>query len=150
MPETPGTRLTSLGPIGRLGLWSVTHGRLVLMFWVLLALGLGALLPRLEHSLSGAGWQASGSESVRARAAIQAADPPASSYALAVVLHGPRAFGKDPAFAAAVSRVERTLRADPAVQDVLSPARSGRISPDGRTVVVVGGRCPGGASELVP
>ena len=56
--------VTPVGPLGRLGRWTATHGKLVALAWVALALPLGLLAPRVEHALSGAGWEASGSESV--------------------------------------------------------------------------------------
>lgn len=61
---------SALGPMGRLGRWTATHVRAVVLIWVALAIGLGAFAPRVEHALSGAGWEASGSESVQAREAI--------------------------------------------------------------------------------
>jgi RND superfamily putative drug exporter len=46
----------AVGPIGRIGRWSATRFRWVVAAWVVLALGLGFLAPRVETSLSGAGW----------------------------------------------------------------------------------------------
>ena len=65
--------MSDLGPIGRLGRWAATHFRVGLVaLGVLIAVGLGVLAPRVEHALSGAGWQANGSESVEARELIDA------------------------------------------------------------------------------
>ena len=55
------------GPLGRLGIWVTGHAKLVTGVWLLLIIGLGAFAPQVEHNLSGAGWQADGSESVAAR-----------------------------------------------------------------------------------
>ncbi len=41
--------------------------------WVVIAAGLGFFAPRAEHALSGAGWEASDSESVAARDKIDSA-----------------------------------------------------------------------------
>ncbi|MGB0099786.1 MAG: MMPL family transporter, partial [Nocardioides sp.] len=57
----------SAGPLGRLGLWVTSHGKLVAIVWALLIVGLGLFAPQVEKNLSGAGWQANGSESVAAR-----------------------------------------------------------------------------------
>ncbi len=62
--------------------------RLVVLVWAVVAVGLGALAPRAEHALSGAGWEASGSESVAAREAIDASFEGQGGYALMVVVHG--------------------------------------------------------------
>ncbi|TAL16764.1 MAG: hypothetical protein EPN99_12390, partial [Frankiales bacterium] len=55
------------GPLGRLGLWTSAHLRIVLIAWAVVAVGLGAFAPKVEHALAGAGWEASGSESVQTR-----------------------------------------------------------------------------------
>lgn len=62
--------MTTLGPIGRLGRYTATHIRLVAIAWALVAVGLGVLAPKVEKALSGAGWEATGSESVAARKVI--------------------------------------------------------------------------------
>ena len=59
------------GPLGRLGVWVTDHARLTTVVWILLIVGLGAFAPRVESQLSGAGWQADGSESVAARQLAQ-------------------------------------------------------------------------------
>ena len=67
-PTAPPT----VGPLGRLGGWTAGHVRIVAIAWALVALALGAFAPKVETALSGAGWQANGSESVQARKLIQA------------------------------------------------------------------------------
>ena len=52
-----------------------------------LALGFGILAPRVEHALSGAGWQANGSESVQARDAIDRSLGGNGGYAIQVSVH---------------------------------------------------------------
>ena len=59
--------MSAVGPIGRLGRWTATHFRLVAAAWILIAVAAGVFAPRVEHALSGAGWEATGSESVEAR-----------------------------------------------------------------------------------
>jgi RND superfamily putative drug exporter len=81
--------VSPLGPIGRLGYWMAGHVRLVVIMWVVIAVGLGAFAPKAEHALSGAGWEASGSESVAAREAIDESFGGQGSYALMAVVSGP-------------------------------------------------------------
>jgi RND superfamily putative drug exporter len=64
-----GPRL-QVGAIGRLGGWTAGHFRIVAAAWVVVAVGLGVLAPRVETALSGAGWETTGSESVQARQLI--------------------------------------------------------------------------------
>ena len=61
-----------VGPIGRLGRWTADHIRVVAIAWACIAVAFGVSAPKVESALSGAGWQANGSESVHARQLIQA------------------------------------------------------------------------------
>jgi RND superfamily putative drug exporter len=121
--------VTPVGPIGRLGRWTADHVRLVVIAWVAIALGLGAFAPWAEHALSGAGWEASGSESVAARAEIERSFEGQSGYALMAVVHG------DGDLDATSSEVARLLAADPRVTGVAPP----QVSEDGRTIVLSAG-----------
>ena len=131
--------MTDVGPIGRLGRYTATHFRVVVIAWAVIALGLGFLAPRVEKALSGAGWEASGSESVQARQLINQNFNGLSAYGLMVVVHSPNATVSDPSFAAAVGAVERKLRADNAVRTVVPPRPGVSISPDGHTAIVQAG-----------
>ncbi|HSD24817.1 MAG TPA: MMPL family transporter [Solirubrobacterales bacterium] len=128
--------MTEVGPIGRLGRYTATHFRVVLIGWAVIALGLGFLAPRAEKALSGAGWEASGSQSVQARHLIDRNFNGLSSYGLMVVVHSPGAQVGDPSFDAAVAAVERKLRSDRAVRAVVPPRPGASISPDGHTAIV--------------
>jgi len=121
--------VTAVGPIGRLGRWTASHVQLVVVAWAVVAIGLGALAPRAEHALSGAGWEANGSESVQAREAIDASFSGQGSYALMVVVRGNGDL--DPTIERAAALVE----ADARVTAVAPPQRSD----DGRTVVLAAG-----------
>src|SRR5436305_14075052 len=59
--------MTHIGVLGHLGRYTATHFRVVLIAWMLVAVVLGLFGTRVEHALSGAGWEASGSQSVQAR-----------------------------------------------------------------------------------
>jgi len=129
----------AVGPIGRLGRFTATHVRVTLAGWLVVALLLGLFAPRVETALSGAGWEASGSQSVQARAQIDRHFGGLSGYGLMVVVHSAARTAGDPAFRATIVRVERTLRADPAVADVLAPVPGVSLSRDGRTAIVQAG-----------
>ena len=75
------------GPLGRLGVWVTDHARLVTVVWLLLIVGLGAFAPKVEANLSGAGWQADGSESVAVRELAQEHFGGNASSAIQVVVH---------------------------------------------------------------
>ncbi len=131
--------MTRVGPIGRLGRYTATHFRVVMIGWVVIALGLGFLAPRVEKALSGAGWETSGSQSVQARQLIDRNFQGLSSYGLMVVVHSQTASAGDPSFDSAVAAVERKLRADRAVSTVVPPRPGASISPDGHTAIVQAG-----------
>ncbi|HSD25190.1 MAG TPA: MMPL family transporter, partial [Solirubrobacterales bacterium] len=128
--------MTDVGPIGRLGRYTATHFRVVVIAWVGIALLLGFLAPRVEKALSGAGWEASGSQSVQARHLINQNFNGLSAYGLMVVVHSPSATVGDPSFASTLGAVERKLRADNAVRTVVPPRPGASISPDGHTAIV--------------
>ena len=133
------TTSLELGPIGRLGRFAARHRAWVFGAWAVLALTLGALAPRVEHALSGAGWQANGSESVQAREAIDRGFAGNGAYAIQVAIHSERFDVSDPAFARAIRDARATLAADPAVSSVSTPRPGGSIARDGRTVLIQAG-----------
>ena len=137
--EARPDRLSQVGPIGRLGRWMATHVRVVVVAWLVLAVGLGALAPRVEHALSGAGWEASGSESVKAREQIDRDFAGGGSYALQAVVSSPNRTVEKPAFRRTVGRVEDVFQRDRRVSAVVAPQRGSSTSPDGHTALVLGG-----------
>src|SRR5262245_53140116 len=82
--EYPHAR--GVGPLGRLGRFTATHFRAVIAAWVVVAVGLGLLAPRVETALSGAGWETTGSQSVQARKLIDKNFGGLSSYGLMAVV----------------------------------------------------------------
>ena len=138
----------TVGPLGRLGGWTADHVRTVSIAWAVIAITLAALAPKVETALSGAGWQANGSESVQARSLIERNFAGLSSSALMVVVHSPRATTATPAFQQTIARVEEILRANPHVSRVQPPTRGASISADGRTAVVMAG-AKGDATQMV-
>jgi RND superfamily putative drug exporter len=129
----------NVGPIGRLGRYTATHFKVVLIGWVVLALALGFFAPRVETALSGAGWETTGSQSVTARQLINQNFHGLSGYALMTVVYSPTKTVSDPAFQRALANVERTLKADPAVKSVIAPSPGVSISRDRHTAIVQAG-----------
>ena len=103
---------SQVGPIGRLGRYTATHFRTVLIGWALVAVVLGFFAPKVETALSGAGWEASGSQSVQARKLVERDFAGLGSYGLMTVVYSPTETVGSPAFRSAIARVEQTLRAD--------------------------------------
>src|SRR4051812_41530434 len=136
--QIPTGRVT-VGPIGRLGRWTAAHFRIVAAAWVVVALGLGVLAPRAEKALSGAGWEATGSESVQARGLIERSFNGLGTYGPAVVVHAPDRTVSDPAFERVLRRVENKLKRNPGVAGGAPPQAGVSISADRHLAVVRAG-----------
>src|SRR6516164_7536869 len=102
----------AVGPVGRLGRWTADHIRAVAISWAVIAIAFGLFAPKVESALSGAGWQANGSESVAARQLIQKNFAGLSSSALMVVLHSATQTVSSPGFRRSITSVEQVLRSN--------------------------------------
>jgi RND superfamily putative drug exporter len=140
--------MSALGPVGRIGRYAAAHRRTVFIAWAVIAVALGVLAPRVETALSGAGWQANGSESVKVREGLDTNFGGAGAYALQVAVHSQELTVADPAFRRTVARTERVLAADPAVGTVVSSRHGASISRDGHTAIV-GGTAAKNPNEMV-
>jgi RND superfamily putative drug exporter len=128
-----------VGPIGRLGRWAADHIRAVSIAWAVVAVALAVFAPKVETALSGAGWQANGSESVTARALIQENFGGLSSSAPIVVVHSPTLTTSSPEFRDTLAGAEAILRSDSRISTVVPPRPGVSISRDGHTALVVAG-----------
>ncbi len=131
--------MTQFGPIGRLGRYTATHFRTVAIAWGLVAVVLGVFAPKVETALSGAGWEATGSQSVAARKLIDKNFQGLSSSALMVVVHSNTKTVADPAFTKAAASASSTLKADSRVKSVVPPQQGTSISRDGHTAIIQAG-----------
>ena len=139
----PGPRATDPRPSARSARSAARRPatmRVVALTWAVVALVLAVFAPKVETALSGAGWQANGSESVQARALIQRNFGGLSSAAPVVVVHS---------FDARHRRT-RELRRRHEGQAIRAPTRAsppssrrvpgrGFMPADGHTALIVGG-----------
>ena len=131
--------MKAVGPIGRLGGWTATHFRAVLVAWIVAAVAFGIFAPGVEKALSGAGWEAGGSQSVAARTVVQRDFHGLGGYGLTVVVQSASESVSDPRFRRTVARAEGVLRRDRAVSVVVPPRPGASISPDGHTAMIQAG-----------
>ncbi len=127
------------GPLGRLGLWVTHHRKATALVWLLLVVGLGAFAPKVEANLSGAGWQADGSESVAVRELATESFGGNASSAIQVVIHssdGPvtKGVGAD-----VINEATAVLEDEPRIADVIAPQPGATLSQDGETAVLLAG-----------
>ena len=138
--DDDAVRASRPGPFARLGAWAATHFRRVVIAWVLVVLVFGIFAVHVENALAGAGWQASNSQSVAARAIIEKDFSGLGATALQVVIvdhHG--RIASDPRAQAVVAKATNVLRSDPRVSTVVPPQAGVSVSRDGRTAIITAG-----------
>jgi RND superfamily putative drug exporter len=124
--------------VGRLGRWAAARRRAVFAAWAVVAVVFVVFAPGVERALSGAGWQADGSQSVQVRQLAQRDFGGQASSAIEVVVHADRPVSSPPV-RAVIARAERLLAADPRISAVVAPRPGVTVSADGRTAVILGG-----------
>ena len=127
------------GPLGRLGVWVSDHARLTTVVWLLVIVGLGAFAPRVESELSGAGWQADGSESVAARELAQEHFGGNASTAIQVVVHSTDGPVTEGSGKQVLAKAAAMLDKDPRIADIVQPQPGATLSQDGTTAVLLAG-----------
>ena len=127
------------GPLGRLGLWVTHHRKATALVWLLLVVGLGAFAPKVEANLSGAGWQADGSESVAVRELATDSFGGNASSAIQVVIHADDGPVTQGAGADVIDEATAILEDEPRIADVIAPQPGATLSQDGETAVILAG-----------
>ena len=127
------------GPIGRLGVAVVRHARLAAVVWVLIVVVLGLFAPRVESELSGAGWQAQGSDSVAARELAREHFGGNASSAIQVVVHDPEGQVTTGDGGQVLAQATALLEDDPRIGTVVQPQPGATLSQDGHTAVLLAG-----------
>ena len=127
------------GPLGRLGVAVTRHGRLTTVVWLLVIVGLGAFAPRVESELSGAGWQANGSDSVTARELAREHFGGNASTAIQVVVHSTDGPLTSPAGQQVLASATALLQEDSRIAEVVQPQPGATLSEDGTTAVLMAG-----------
>jgi RND superfamily putative drug exporter len=138
-PQHLGAADLHPGPLGRLGVWVLDHARLTGVVWVLAIVVLGLFAPRVEHELSGAGWQADGSDSVAARELAQEHFGGNASHAIQVVVHDDDGDVMGGQGAETLQDATAILQADPRIGQVVPPQPDATISQDGSTAILLAG-----------
>ncbi|WP_081769750.1 MMPL family transporter [Nocardia nova] len=115
------------------------HARIVVGVWLLVLVALGAAAPSVFGSLAGAGWQASGSDSVRVRELAQQHFGGNSSAAVQVVVHSDAETVDGPAMRSVLGEITAVFAGDARFGEVVPPQPGMSISPDGHTGILVAG-----------
>ncbi len=119
----------------RVGAFCARHHRLVIVAWLVVAVGLGVTAGKLGTETND-NVSLPGTDSQRAADVLERDFPSAENGANPIVLRAPAGTRlTDPAQAATIARLERAFASDAAVSTVVSPlSRAGiaQLSPDGR------------------
>ncbi|WP_327352780.1 MMPL family transporter [Streptomyces sp. NBC_01304] len=130
--EPPGRR--TLGD--RTAAFMVHKRKLVMLVWLVIVLAAAPLAATLNGALSGAGWNASGSESEQVRTELRKDFAALGAEAAVVVVHVPAKGERD----AAVDAVIKEVDGRDAVKEITDPReqppQAGLVSEDGKTVLV--------------
>ncbi|HEX5365943.1 MAG TPA: MMPL family transporter [Acidimicrobiales bacterium] len=125
------------GVFGGLATMAASRPRRVLLVWALVALAAAPLAVTVSSALSGAGWDAQGSEAQEVRHELRRDFPALGAEAAVVVYHQEDPVAADPG---GLSRVVAALGDAPAAASVVDPRsmppEAGLVARDGRTALV--------------
>jgi RND superfamily putative drug exporter len=127
--------MQTFGFLGSFGRAARSHRLAVVAGWVILAVGLGLLAPRLEGALSGAMWEVNGSDSLAARQAIEREFAGFSSQSAVVVVHSDDLTVDDPLVQSKIDAATAVF----AKESALTPMAPAQVSQDGHTVMLQAG-----------
>ncbi len=145
---TTNDRPDGHGALGRLGRSVLAHGKITAVAWALVVVGLGLFAPKVESSLSGAGWEASGSESVAVRDIVHQHFGGTDATAIQVVITDPNGDVTKGVGATVMKQATAMLNADPRITAVIPAQPGATLSRDGHTAILVAGAAVD-ANEMV-
>ena len=136
--EAAGAPELRLQPwFARLGRFSATHRRWVMIVWLVATLLAAPLALSLTGALSGAGWEAQGSTAVKVRDELRQDFPTVGAEAAVVVYRQANPIAQDPA---SLQQLVASLHGAPGTADVVDPLAqppaAGLVSPDGKTALI--------------
>ena len=125
------------GPLASMARTAVRYRKTVMLAWLAIVLLAAPLAISLTSALSGAGWDAQGSEAETVRRELRRDFPQIGAEAAMIVVQQEQPVSEDPS---TVARIAETAGSAPgaaaAMNPLEMPAESGLISRDGRTVII--------------
>ncbi len=139
-PAAPGTDAPTTAKeawFARLARFSARRRKTVMLVWLVATLLAAPLALTLTGALSGAGWEAQGSTSVKVRNELRRDFPGLGAEAAVVVYRQVTPVASDPAgVKALVADLQGAPGAAGVVDPLTRPAEAGLVSPDGKTVLI--------------
>lgn len=114
----------------------VQRRKLVMLAWLVIILVAAPLAATLNGALSGAGWNAQGSESEQVRAELRQDFSELGAEAAVVVVHVPSQGQRDAAVEAVIGQVDGSSAAKEVTDPREQPPQAGLVSEDGQTALV--------------
>ena len=121
----------------RLAATMANHRRVVIAVWIVIVLAAAPLALTLTSALSGAGWDAKGTDAEKVRAELRTDFPALGAENPIVVYRQDTPIGADPSgLQSVVGRLAGGPRVEAVVDPLQMPADAGMISRDGRTALI--------------
>jgi RND superfamily putative drug exporter len=125
------------GPLASIAKFSVARKKTVMLIWLVVVLAAAPLAISLTKALSGAGWEAQGSEAQIVRDELRKNFPQLGAEAAMIVVHQNETVSTNSADVAALVKGAMTAEGSAGVINPLEmPKESGLISPDGKTIII--------------
>lgn len=125
------------GPLASIARFSVARKKTVMLLWAILVVAAAPLAVTLTSALSGAGWDAQGSEAQKVRNELRADFPQVGAEAAMIVVQQPQSVTEDPSVVVQLATGAATAPGSAGAMNPLElPMESGLIAPDGKTVII--------------
>ena len=125
------------GPLASIAKFSVAKKKSVMLFWLILVFAAAPLAASLTSVLSGAGWDAQGSEAQKVRNELRADFPQVGAEAAMIVVQQDVSVMDSPDTVATLAAGAVTAPGSVGAMNPLElPMESGLISPDGKTIII--------------
>jgi RND superfamily putative drug exporter len=125
------------GALARIAHFTVIHRRSVMLVWLVIAFAAAPLALTLTKALSGAGWEAQGSDAQLVRDELRRDFPQAGAESAIVVFQQEEPFTTSPTpLSSFVAALAQAPGADGAIDPLTMPAEAGLVARDGRTALI--------------
>lgn len=125
------------GPLASIARFSVAKKKSVMLLWAILTIAAGPLAISLTSALSGAGWDAQGSEAQIVRNELRSQFPQVGAEAAMIVVQQDQSVQTSPQAVQTLVKGASTAPGSAGAMNPLEmPAESGLISMDGKTVII--------------
>jgi RND superfamily putative drug exporter len=125
------------GPLASIAKFSVAKKKTVMLVWLILVFAAAPLAISLTSALSGAGWDAQGSEAQKVRNELRAEFPQVGAEAAMIVVQQDTPVMESPDIVATLAAGAATAPGSAGAMNPLElPMESGLISSDGKTIII--------------